>query len=110
MGPVGGIGCLVPRSGPNLALFESCGAMDGESCVRLTQALEDLVYRTFCFQALASILFNRVFLTKIKSILPLNSQSCKTNTSVIEMLVKDGICKGEKLNILCVFLTTFINC
>ena len=29
---VGGIGCLVPRSGPNLALFESCGAMDGESC------------------------------------------------------------------------------
>ena len=29
---VGGIGCLVPRSGPNLALFELCGAMDGESC------------------------------------------------------------------------------
>ena len=33
MGRVGGIGCLVPHSGPNLALFESCGAMDGESCV-----------------------------------------------------------------------------
>ena len=32
VGPGGGIGCLVPRSGPNLALFESCGAMDGESC------------------------------------------------------------------------------
>ena len=32
LGRVGGIGCLVPRSGPNLALFESCGAMDGESC------------------------------------------------------------------------------
>ena len=32
MGPVGGIGCLVPRSGPNMALFEPCGAMDGESC------------------------------------------------------------------------------
>ena len=32
VGRVGGIGCLVPRSGPNLALFESCGAMDGESC------------------------------------------------------------------------------
>ena len=32
---VGGIGCLVPCSGPNLALFESCGAMDGESCAIL---------------------------------------------------------------------------
>ena len=32
MGRVGGIGCLVPCSGPNLALFGSCGAMDGESC------------------------------------------------------------------------------
>ena len=32
VGRVGGIGCLVPRSGPNLALFESCGAMDGASC------------------------------------------------------------------------------
>ena len=44
MGPVGGIGCLVPRSGPNLALFESCGAMHGESCAIHTHIKPYLPY------------------------------------------------------------------
>ena len=56
MGRVGGIGCLVPRSGPNLALFESCGAMDGESCEghHGAEHVSFIVYRNGCYARLKS--------------------------------------------------------
>ena len=51
VGRIGGIGCLVPHSGPNLALFESCGAMDGESCVGFFGLICRGIVRTLLPQA-----------------------------------------------------------